>query len=122
MRRLRVQFTIRRLMVAIFGVAVVLEFGFFVQQRDFTPGILMVYSVADLIGPSVPASQVPAELDRVASRLRASVTPDVWWSPRRSVTPFLLSRSLIVEHSGVGHSKVVSWIHEQRADRGSGEK
>jgi hypothetical protein len=113
MRPPRVQFTVRSLIVLIAVVAVLL-WGY---DRYGGMSYSVAYYVGDLVrsadGREIPVNQ--AELAKLAVRLKSeTVGPDVWWLRRGSVTPFVLSHSLIVRLPPSGQRRAQDWLLQER--------
>ena len=120
MRRPRVQFTMRRMMVLVGILAIFLGLGRWAYLRYAGKVVTRGYYVGDLIHPNANRvlSVSKAELNEQAELLKSSVTPEVWWleTGRASVTPVPLSESLLIRHTEHGHQQIGAYF-QQRRDR-----
>lgn len=113
MRPPRVRFTIRQLLVLIAILAILLAAGQLAYDRYGGQTLVKTYYVGDLIRPGGQTGVSPT-MPELAAILKFSVTPDVWWFRTGSVTPFFLSKSLIVRHTAAGHQQVAEWLRQRR--------
>ena len=104
------RFTIRKMLLAVAIVAL----GAAAYERYFREGILSGYQVGDLVEPSPEQSVQCERLIQFSAHMRSSVMQDVWWSPRRSVTPFFLGNQVVVLQTPEGHRQVSAWLQHQR--------
>jgi hypothetical protein len=115
-RATRVRFTIRQLLVLIAILGILLGVGKWAHDRYGGQTFVKTYYVGDLIRHDGQTGVSPTigDLSEQAAILKSSVTPDVWWLSTRSVTPFFLSKSLIVRQTEWGHQQVADWLRQQR--------
>lgn len=116
MRWPRLRFSVRAMMAAVAVVALVMGAVVFCYDRYVSVGVNKAYFVGDLI-PEEDREKIGDALPALGKQFQASVTPDVWWSPRRRVTPFFMSQSLIIRHSESGHRQIAAWLQGQRASQ-----
>src|SRR5438270_297821 len=121
MRLPRPRFTIRQLLVLVAILAILLGPGRWAYDRYLGQPRVKAYYIGDLIlgtnrspkGQTGPPARA-AVLSEQAAILKASVTPDVWWVPTRSVTPSPVSMSLVIRHTDAGHRQVAEWLRQRR--------
>jgi hypothetical protein len=104
------------MLILIAILAILLRAGQWTYDRYGRPKYTQTYYIWDLLRLD-GRMDIPVTLGEVseqASLLTSSVTPDVWWFRTGSVTPFFLSKSLIVRHTATGHQQVAEWLRRRR--------
>lgn len=105
--------TLRRVMILVAAMAFATWYWVLELKQRSASSIAIVYPVADLVGRADLGPRF-GDLNGVAGAVLKDVPGDRW-SPRpRSITPFFLSRSLIVRNSPSGHELVARHLKALR--------
>jgi hypothetical protein len=111
----RWRLSLRGLLLLVMFATIFTWCGIGVFDRYAYTTITQTYYVGDVLPRN--SAQPATELSKFAELLRSSVGHDMWSSRNRSVTPFLLSLSLVVSDSKPGHQRIADWLRTQREEQ-----
>jgi hypothetical protein len=109
----RRRITLGFLMTSLAVATILLWVGLGLWDRVTAKRIVKTYYVGDLLKTAGP-EDVGRELSRCVGTVTSAVPLGFRWSRPRSVKPFPLTLSLIVDDTEPGHDQVATWLRERR--------